>query len=266
MKLHINTLKKQATRWLFANALLLLVNNVGAQVNPKDSAVFIPMIAISGGANMPGSDLAKRFGLNANVGADFWIKNKKGWMYGVECHYLFGRAVKETAILDSIMTKPNSDGNKYVISKDGKLTNPRLWERGAETHLQVGKLLVNAGPNPNCGFFAMVGIGMLYHKIRIEDIGNNSPQLSKEFRKGYDRLTYGISTSQMIGYLYMHDKKYFNFFVGLEAIEGFTKNRRGYNYDTRSYDTQNRLDNLFGFKAGLIIPLYKKVPNEFYYY
>jgi hypothetical protein len=56
-----------------------------------------------------------------------------------------------------------------------------------------------------------------------------------------------------------------NFFIGIEAVQAFTKNRRSFNFDTRSSDDSERSDRLLGLKAGWIIPLYKKVPNAYYF-
>ena len=110
-------------------------------------------------------------------------------------------------ILSKIQT---STGN--IINSSGVLTSPRQWERGWYSHLQFGRLLVPYGPNKNSGIFAMAGPGFLLHKVRIEDIGNGSPQLSKDMRKGYDRLTYGFSTSEFIGYMFLGNKRLINFF------------------------------------------------------
>ena len=224
------------------------------------------MINITAGVHLPGKDMAVRFGANAHAGIGHTIKFKKGFIFAYDVNYLFGQTVKEPQLLQNVLTTPDSVGNKYAISKIGALTNPRVWERGIQSHVSIGKLLFKAGPNENSGFFFTVGAGMLWHKIRIEDIGNNAPQLSKENIKGYDRLTSGFSTKEFIGYMYLHNKRRLSMMAGFEFVQGFTKSMRGYNYDTQTYDTQQRLDLLNGFKVGVIIPLYKKIPNSFYYY
>ncbi len=245
---------------------IFVFNLIKAQINPRDSSVKAPLLAATVTGQFPYADMGKRFGYNTSVGAAFINKSKKGWIWGVDINFMFGNKIKEDSILNKIATHPDKNGNIYILSSEGKLTTPRMWERGIYSHFSFGKMLYKVGPNSNCGFFATFGIGGLYHHIRIEDIGNSSPQLSKDYRKGYDRLSYGISINQFVGYMFLHSRKYVNFFIGIEVIEGFTKNRRGFNYDTMLSDDATRTDILMGCKAGFIFPLYKKVPNQFYYY
>ena len=91
-------------------------------------------------------------------------------------------------------------------------------------------------------------------------------QLTEEMEKGYDRLSTGFSLNQFIGYQYFGKTRLINFFAGIEGIQAFTKNRRGYNYDTQKVDTKERFDSMYGIKVGWIIPFYKKTTQEFYYY
>jgi hypothetical protein len=48
-------------------------------------------------------------------------------------------------------------------------------------------------------------------------------------------------------------------------MAGFTKSRRSFNFDTMEQDLQKRLDIYFGPRVGFILPLYKKMPKDFYY-
>ena len=112
----------------------------------------------------------------------------------------------------------------------------------------------------------LTGIGFLQHKKRIEVTGNVVPELTRDYRKGYDRLSNGPAITQFIGYHYLSNRRLINFFGGFEAIAALTKNRRGYNYDTMEYDNKQRFDLLYGIRFGWIIPLYKKKPKEFYFY
>ena len=106
----------------------------------------------------------------------------------------------------------------------------------------------------------------MYHKIRIEDIGNNSPQLSADMLKGYDRLSMGFTTSQFIGYRHFSNNHKINFFVGVEFIQAFTQDVRMYDYNSQTSYEDNRVDLLSGLKFGWIIPLHKKSDNQYYYY
>ena len=105
----------------------------------------------------------------------------------------------------------------------------------------------------------------MQHKIKIETVGNTVPFLNKEYRKGYDHLSNGLALHQFIGYQYMGNKKTINFFAGFDFFEGFTQNRRDFNFDEMKKDEMKRKDILLGIKAGWILPLYKQAPNSFYY-
>ena len=55
--------------------------------------------------------------------------------------------------------------------------------------------------------------------------------MSKEYKKGYDRLTNGPAITEGISYLHCGSKRLINFSLGLECTQGFTQNRRDYNFD-----------------------------------
>jgi hypothetical protein len=93
-----------------------------------------------------------------------------------------------------------------------------------------------------------------------------SPQLAGDLKKGYDRLTNGPSVSEYFGYTYLSNNRLLNFFVGLECSQAFTKDRRIWDYQMMKPDDSQRLDLLYGLRAGWILPLYKRVPKAYYYY
>lgn len=245
----------------------LLLSCTGfAQRALKDSSISIPYFSFQYQFQMPQRDMASRFGNNSSVGFSFLHKTKKRIMFGVDWNYIFGRDIKDSNLFVNIGTSSNASGNNLIIDKRGNLATTRLWERGWHSHFKIGAMFLTLGPNPNSGFVFLVGAGMLYHKIRIEDIGNNAPQLSKEYRKGYDRLSFGFSTSQFIGYQLFSNNKFVNLMAGFEFIQGFTKNRRGYLYDQFRPDNESRLDILNGFKVAVSIPLYRRTPDSYYFY
>ena len=88
--------------------------------------------------------------------------------------------------------------------------------------------------------------------------------LTDEMKKGYDRLSNGISVGGFAGYLYLSNNRRINFFTGIDYLYTRTVNRRGYNYDEMSYDSEKRDDILFGVRFGWIIPIYRRVAQEFY--
>jgi hypothetical protein len=209
---------------------------------------------------MPGGDLVKRFGNNSNIGAGFILKTKRNFLFGINGSFLFGNKVKEDSLFKDILTEQGE-----LIDKDGKYAEIRLYERGFTGYAEIGKLFPIFNSNPNSGIFFLAGVGALQHKIRIETPNNNAPQLSPEYRKGYDRFTSGLSVKGFLGYLHLSNNRRVNFFGGVEFAQAWTQNRRGYNFDTMQRDATKRLDNLFGIRIGWVLPLYKKVPDEFYF-
>lgn len=232
-----------------------------AQVSIRDSSISTPLLGFSFGVHLPEGDLVKRFGPNSDVGFSYMHKTKKNWIYTGHISYLFGKEVKENGILDSIR-----DNNGYIIDQNGQYADVRLYERGWNIYAGGGKLFPVWGPNPNSGILAMGGIGFLQHKIRIEDIGNQSPQLTGDYKKGYDRLTNGLAFTEFIGYLYLSNRRLVNFYAGVEFTQGFTQSRRSWDYDLMRKDETKRTDLLWGVRAGWVLPLYKRAANKFYYY
>ncbi len=241
--------------------LVILSLKATAQVSIKDSSIATPLIGVSYSYQMPASDMADRFGNNSAIQLNVDYKTQKQWIFGVNGSYFFGKSINEKGIFDSIVT---SDGN--IINRNGEFADIRLYERGFTISATGGRMFAFKKPNPNSGIVVNFGVGFIQHKIRIETIGNNVPQLSTEYKKGYDRLTNGILLSENIGYLYLSNNRLLNFYFGFECMQGFTKSRRSYDYDLMKQDTKKRLDILYGGKIAWILPLYKKAPQEFYIY
>ena len=71
--------------------------------------------------------------------------------------------------------------------------------------------------------------------------------------------------SQFVGYLFLGNNRLLNFYAGFELMAGFTQNRRSLNFDTMQTDNRKRTDIYFGSRVGFILPLYKRMPDDFYY-
>lgn len=245
---------------LFLAITFICAGKLFSQVSIKDSSIYTPMVGVSYGYYLSGGDLVKRFGNSSALQMNLDFKTKYNWVLGINGSYFFGKNIKES-LFDSIST---SSGD--LINEEGELADVRLFERGFTISGTVGRLITFKKPNPNSGLMINVGFGFIQHKIRIETIGNNVPQLSKEYKKGYDKLSNGFLLSESIGYLYLSNNRLANIYFGLDFMQGFTQNRRSYDYDLMKADTQKRLDLLAGARISWILPLYKKAPQEFYTY
>ncbi len=211
---------------------------------------------------LPGHDLAKRFGSNSAIGAGFMYKTKSNLIIGADGAFIFSDNVKnKDQYLENIAT---SEG--FLISGNGTFASIFLQERGFCLSARLGGIFRFLGPNPNSGLMVLMGGGMLQHKIRIEDKENNTPQVFGDYKKGYDRLSNGPSLSQFIGYVHFDNTRVINFYAGFEFIQAWTQSRRPWDFDRMQPDTQKRFDTLWGIKLGWVFPLYQRAPKEYYYY
>ncbi len=240
--------------------MVINLHHASAQFNVRDSAISFFVIGGTFAYQIPGGDLSDRFGNDFNVGGTFQWKTNKNWIFGIDGNFIFGEDIKENTILDKIST---SQG--FIINEAGFYADVFLYERGFMFQGKAGKIFPVMGPNPNSGLMATLGVGLLQHKIRIEDKGNTAPQVSEEYKKGYDRLTNGLSLTEFIGYVNFGNHRLVNFQAGFEFTQAFTKSRRNYNFDTMMRDDKSRIDLLMGIRLAWIIPLYKQAPRAYYY-
>lgn len=221
--------------------------------------LFVPLVSIHLGSQLPAGDLAQRFGPNMNVGGSVMLKTKHDWLLGIESNYFFGRNVKE----DVLSQLKNSDG--VITDNLGYPADLRVTERGLGIHLTCGKIINFLSPNPNSGLMVNVGAGYLHSKIKLYDAQQKIAAVKGDLAYGYDRLSSGFSVTQFIGYMFLGENRLLNLYFGIEGCQAFTQSVRKLNYDTGLPDTKKRLDMLYGLRFGWILPLYKKKPNEFYY-
>ncbi len=242
--------------------LMLIVNSfANAQsINVSDSTISMSMIHIHYSFLLPSGDLKTRFGNSINLGTGFLRKTKTNYLWGAEVNYLSGSEVKENYIFDSLKTNRGQ-----YITNDGRFGDVRTTERGFSAYANVGKVFPVFNSNKNSGIMLLCGLGFLQHQIHIEVLEENVPSLNGEYRKGYDRLTNGLSLHQFVGYNYLSNKLRFNFFAGVEFSQSYTKNRRDWDFFEQRQLSESRKDYLNGVKFGLILPLYQRKPKDFYY-
>jgi hypothetical protein len=248
---------------------LLLISLCALQLKAQSSDVSkesnepkaegIPFVRFQYNYAAASGDLENRYGIIHGVGGAFGYKTN--WEFEIEGNYLFSRNVRAQGLLDDII---NSAGD--VTDSDGELVKLVYEQRGLSFYASVGKVFKLLSPNPNSGVFIQAGVGYLQHKIRIDYRDGTVFQLSDEMLKGYDRLHSGIAFRQFVGYQYFGKSNLVNFYAGFEFNQALTYNRRQYNYDTRSYDKEQKFDVLSGFKIGWVIPFRSRETEEFYYY
>jgi len=209
----------------------------------------------------PGGDMAARYGANSTIGPGFFYKSPSNWLFSGEINFIFGNKIKEDSLISNLI---NSDG--FVIDDQGHYAEISFFERGFYTMGRIGKLIPLSDKNLNSGLVFMAGVGYMQHKINIEVKNKAASPLRGDYKKGYDRFTDGLATSQFIGYMHIGKTRLANFFIGAELVQAWTKNRRSMNFDTMRRDDKSRFDFLGGIKIGWVIPFSKREPEDFYYF
>ncbi len=205
------------------------------------------------GMDIPLFDLSKRFGLSYSIGGNSIAKLKKNYAFGISGAFYTTNIVKEPNFLDNLRT---NDGN--IIAQNGEFAAINNSLSGINLSLVLGKLFPVIGPNPNSGLLFLLGPNFLRHKINIQVRENNVPELLRENRHSYDRLTVGYGIHSFIGYSQISNNRRINFIFGLEPIISFTQSVRGFNVDTEQIDNNRRVDGFFSVKTGWTIAIYEK--------
>ncbi|UTW64461.1 hypothetical protein KFE98_10075 [bacterium SCSIO 12741] len=255
-------MRLKSTSYLIILGLILAFSswseNAQAQKSRQDS-IIIPHLDLVYSYRLPSGNLADRFGFFHTIGAAFYVKDRKGFIYGADYDFQFGDQVKENTLTNILTT------TGHLINSDGEFATLKANFRGFTVSGKFGKLFPLLSPNPHSGIKVLLGVGFWQHRIRVEDTQRNTPQISGEYLKGYDRMSNGLLLSQFVGYQYFSNSRLLNFYFGVEVAEGFTQNRRDYDFNTKEKNTDSRFDASVGFKVGWVIPFYKKRVQKRYY-
>lgn len=225
----------------------------------NDSTIAAPLVGVHFGGDLPFADMGKRYGANLNAGINVIYKTQKNFLFGIDGNYLFGKNIKE----DILKQLKNADG--FVVDNSGYPADIRLSERVIALQFHFGKIFPVLSANHNSGLLLNAGVGYMQHRIHIFDTQQQIAAFNGDIRHGYDRLTNGICLSQFVGYLFLGDTRFLNFYAGIESYQGFTKSVRKLNYDTGLPDTKARTDMLLGIRFGWILPLYSRAPKQYFY-
>lgn len=228
----------------------------------QDSCIRVYPIAFGYAYQVPGGDLSTRFGENSNIALRTGIKTAKNWQFDVHGSFIFGNNVKNKRQLLSHLRTSNG----RILTANGNDATLSFFQRGFSVSLQAGKVFPVSDYNPNSGFLLKAGIGFLQHNIRIQVEENNVPQLQNDRTDYYDRRASGPMLHEFIGYQHFANNELANFFLGIELMQGFTRDRRSYNADDMSDRIQDRMDLLYGIRGGVMLPLYRQEADEDYYY
>lgn len=218
------------------------------------------IISVNGGVDVPGADMAKRYGASYRIGPALHYKTSRNWLFGVKGDFIFGNDIKG----DSLMWNLRESSGSF-FNYAGERVGIGLGERGYAVGIQAGKVFPFATGVVEQGVILLTGAGFIQHKIGIVNKNASVPQLSKGYQKGYDRLTNGIYLEQFAGYNYFGKGGMLNFNIGLNVLAGFTQGRRDWQHDLMRPLDDKRVDLLFGLRAAFYIPLFKKKSDDIYF-
>ena len=242
-------------RYLSIYLLLFSIN-----VLSQEQGFSSKMILFDYSVQMPITKMADDFGINSSMGLCY-LNNKNDVLFGIDANFMFGNNVKNDSILRLISTHEG-----YLINSSGELDEVLLYQRGINTHLLIGKSFRTEEDNLS-GLYVYGGVGYLQHKIRLETDRTYLPQLEDDYMKGYDNFTSGLSTKLCVDYMHFDKNTSIKYHVGFEFINAFTSNKRAYNFsDMEEVDNITKLDQLLGFRLGVIIPINRSNQGKFHYF
>lgn len=241
---------------LSAFLLIFIMSISWLSAQEKDTTANVHKVHVPYSFNFPSNDLKNRFSYHSELGLGFEYQMGKFSWY-TSGSFMFGRVIKDTMIFDNITT---AEGQ--IINMDGEFADIRLYERGYNVFTGLGYEFYSSR---YLSVRSFAQVGYMNHRIRIEVIGNNVPQLDKTYKRGYDRMCGGLATREFLGVYYSGDRDLANFYLGLEFTQGFTKSLRSYDYHTMGPMNEERFDTYTGIKFGWILPLNPKSSTIYYY-
>jgi hypothetical protein len=216
------------------------------------------MFHLGMGTQLPGGDLADRFGLCGSYGGGIDFMTANNFFIGFEGYGLFGKEVKEDPL--AILRTPEG----YIIANTRTLSSVVLRERGMYLGGTIGKLFPIKAEERR-GIRVSLGAGWLQHRILVQDNDRSLTQITGDYAKGYDRLTGGFALNQFFGWQKLGKLKKANFLIGFEFTQGFTQTRRDWDFSEMKKLSGKRLDLCFGIKAAWTMPFYLRPGSEIYY-
>lgn len=222
----------------------------------SDAAI---VMKVGGGINFGLADLGKRFPVFATMPAEVYFKSANRLTFGLAYSPLLGNRVKIDSLYGGIIGP-----SQILFDKNGFPGLVRYYMRGFAIQGTLGKI-IPVKQSLHAGIELRFGAGMMQHYIKARYDSESIPQIDAENRVGYDRLSNGLMFSQTINYHYLNTETV-SFFVGLTLGQGFTKNRRSWDFSTMRQDNVLRKDVFLGLGGGLLIPITIKTNTTPDYY
>ena len=256
-------LKNKFHRFLWLSFFCIFFVSVSAQDQEKQNTPKTQylLVNLSYSIHTPGGDLKDRFGWSSTVGGGVEYISKRNLILGVNYDFIFGNNVEE----DVLANLRTSEGN--LVGNNSALSTTKLVQRGMNAYGYIGKLFPFKKSKPKSGIRAIIGAGILQHRIKIQqDPQSLVPQTIGTYEAGYDRLSNGIGFTEFIGYQKISANRTINFILGVELIQGLTQSKRSFDFDKMARDDTKRFDFLIGGKFAWTIPFELNKTGEDIFY
>lgn len=207
------------------------------------------MLKVGGGFYATSGDLAKRYSQFASIPVSLGYKSKSNMSFSLNYSPLLGSKVNITGLFGD-MLGPSGE----ILDQNGFPTIIRYYMRGFSAGGTLGKVFPAGKSSKHGSFEISAGAGMLQHYIKMQFDAGRTPQLEGIYTAGYDRLTNGLQLSQHFRWQYLNTET-ISVYAGIDVCQGFTKNRRSWNFSELAAETKARKDIFFGLSAGIIIPV-----------
>lgn len=207
------------------------------------------MLKVGGGFYATSGDLAKRYSQFASIPVSLGYKSKSNMSFSLNYSPLLGSKVNITGLFGD-MLGPSGE----ILDQNGFPTIIRYYMRGFSAGGTLGKVFPAGKSSKHGSFEISAGAGMLQHYIKMQFDAGRTPQLEGIYTAGYDRLTNGVQLSQHFRWQYLNTET-ISVYAGIDVCQGFTKNRRSWNFSEMAAETKVRKDIFFGLSAGIIIPV-----------
>lgn len=230
--------------------ILLSFASIACQAQSDDDRSFqATTFNISYGTHLPFADMATDYNVNLGIGGGIQYISKSRWILGAEGFFVFG-GEPNVDVLANLRTETGE-----IISDEKTYGVVFMEQRGFYIGLTAGKIIPLTPQQTKSGLRVTLSTGLFQHFIKIEDRTGGIPQLAGDYIKGYDRLTNGLALTEFVGYQFFGKKGLINFYAGIESTQGFTQNRRSWDFLTQSALEEPRLDVLLGFRVGWVLPI-----------
>lgn len=221
--------------------------------NAKPPSGFL--VDFSYGFHVPLADMARYYTFNFSLGGKIQYILSNNLTFGVVGDYQFFDNTRS----DVLANLREAEG--YIIDRFGQLTDVKYGMRGFFLGASISYIIPVLKNYKRSGIEVRFEGGYEQHWLDILPIGSEIFGLSGNYKKGYDRMHSGFAMRQYIGYRHLDKNRLLNFFGGIDFMEAFTVNRRGYNFDTRQKDSDGKIDILFGIRVGITLPIYIYTPE-----